>query len=112
MKRIKRQDCTITVTAEQDHIPVRGNAMASGDDAVDSEVEDEIIERLNNGDVWAWALVTVTVEFESLKAAESVGGCSYENEEDFKKNGGYDDMVDICLAELNKKAQKIAIRLK
>ena len=47
---------TIEVTAAQDDIPVRGNAMASGDDATDRECEDDILTRLDSGDVWGMGL--------------------------------------------------------
>lgn len=41
-KKLTKEDVDITVRAEQDHIPVRGNAIASGDDLVDRGVEEEI----------------------------------------------------------------------
>lgn len=83
-----------TLTAEQDYIPVRGNAMASGDAAFDRACEDRIIEYLESGDIWAWAAVTVTAKVigengEEFKGRAVLGGCSYENEEDFRAPGGY-----------------------
>lgn len=80
-----------TLEAEQDDIPVRGNAMASGDEEVDKRYEDEIIERLNNGDVWAWASVCVKAEWRGIEGTAYLGGCCYKDEDDFKKEGIYYD---------------------
>lgn len=98
---------TFTITVEQDDTPVRGNAMASGDDAADRECEDEIIRRLDQGDVWAWALVTVTCHYQDFTGRDTLGGCSYEDENDFKNDGGegywagmqrqaYEDLRQSC----------------
>ncbi len=69
-----------------DDVPVRGNTMASGDDAFDREVEEEILQRMDRGDVAAWALAQVhaTLEFD-VNGEElfqgigetAVGPCSY-----------------------------------
>lgn len=45
----------IAISAELDDLPIRGNAIDTGDLA-----EDELIARTRQGDVWAWANVTVT----------------------------------------------------
>mgnify|MGYP001563592919 FL=1 len=73
-----------------DDVPVRGNAIASEDDAYDREVEAEILERLDRGDVSAWAQVEVRAElrfdvgeevFHGIGSAY-LGGCSYSSEEE------------------------------
>lgn len=92
---------TITLRAEVDDIPVRGNAMASGDDAADQAVENEILARLDNGDVWAWAHVTVTATFGgSRQGRANLGACSYESEADFRRDPYFTDMVREALEEL------------
>ncbi len=90
---------TIEVSAEQDDIPVRGNAMATDEPDLDRECEDEILARLDRGDVWAWAHVTVKATCEDCGAEgeDRLWGCSYEGEKDFTQPGGYyDDMVDAA----------------
>jgi hypothetical protein len=100
-----RDEVVISFTVEQDDIPVRGNAMVSGDDEEDKKVEDEILERLDRGDVWAWAFVEVIVRdpVTGLKGHAGLGACSYgpNGEEDFKKDG-YDQLVDEALEDLHK----------
>lgn len=95
--------CEIRLLAEQDEMSVRGNAMASGDDAEDKRVEDEIIKRLDDGDIWAWAAVTVRAEYAGLVGEDHLGGCSYKDAAQFKEPGDYyDDMIDTAVEELAK----------
>ena len=80
------------IEIEQDHIPVRGNAIASGDDATDKKIEDEIIERLDNGDTWAWCSVCVVAEAGGVEGRAYLGACSYKDEADFRAGGYYEQM--------------------
>lgn len=91
---------TITIKAEQDDIPVRGNASAI-DPQTDAETENSILEQLDAGNVWAWASVTVEVTLESGQTgAAYLGCCSYESERDFVENSGYfDDLVREALKD-------------
>lgn len=112
-KPISREEVTIRLEAEPEFVPVEGNAMASGDDAFDREVEQGILNRINLGDVWAWAMVTVTVSWGPFSASDHLGCCSYTDEKDFCQPGGYfDDMVYEALAELNRIAQDAYRQLK
>jgi len=96
-----RGRATVTLTAEQDDIPVRGNALASGDDDVDHKFEDDILARLDDGNVWAWAAVTMTAEYLGHSGADHLGACSYANAEDFRvANDYYSGMVDSALDAL------------
>jgi len=100
-KRKYPKGVTFRIEAEEDQIPVRGNAMASGDDDEDKKYEDEIIDRLERGDVWAWAAVTVIAEYEGFKGWDHLGGCSYKDERDFVKNSGYyEDMKSEAYDDL------------
>jgi hypothetical protein len=77
---------------EQDEIAVCGNALASGDDAEDKACEDEILRRLDRGDVWAWCFVTCEasceVEGVTFKGRDTLGGCSYKDRKDFMTCNG------------------------
>lgn len=92
-------DLTYTLTAEQDDTPIRGS-FASGDDAADKELEDELLARLDQGDVWAWACVCVSVTHNGFKGVAYLGGCSYNNEAEFKADGYYRDMCKDAFADL------------
>lgn len=86
---------TYVLSIEPEEISVRGNCIASGDDAYDKKVEDEIIERVDNGDDWAWCTVEVAAVFDGgpgigkIWGRDHLGGCSYKDEADFKQEGGY-----------------------
>lgn len=88
------------IEIEQDDIPVRGNAIASGDKATDKAVEDEIIERLDNGDTWAWCSVCVVAEAGGTEGRAYLGACSYKDEEDFRSGGYYEQMQEEAKEDL------------
>lgn len=102
---MKRMTPEISIHVQQDDTPISGNLIASGDDDYDRQVEDYVMNQLEGGNVWAWAAVTVTAEFMGVTASAYLGGCSYENEEDFKACEYYRDMVREATNEL---ADKIA----
>ena len=90
----KETTYNVRLIATQDDTPVRGNAMASGDDEEDRRYEDMILERLNNGDVWAWAQVEVQATLPDGRTGSAyLGGCCYEDEKDFKQGGYYEGMI-------------------
>jgi hypothetical protein len=89
------------ILIEADDVPVRGNALASGDDRADKEAEDSIIERLESGDTWAWACVTVEARYKGFTGRDVLGTCSYADTEAFIRDGGYyPDMKDTARANL------------
>ncbi len=79
---------------------VRGNAMASGDDHFDREVEDKIIADLEGGNEWAWCCVKVTARAGGAKGTDYLGCCSYAGEEEFRKDAYFADMKECAQAEL------------
>lgn len=91
---------TIEVIPSFDALPVRGNAMASGDPDLDKQVEEEITDRLAKGDVWAWASVEVKVTKGYLSESEYLGACCYRDEDDFRRGGYFVDMVETCLENI------------
>jgi hypothetical protein len=95
-------------------MPVRGNAMSSGDAAFDKKVEDDILESLDSGNEWAWCTVKVTARLKGTEVAgwDFLGGCSYESEAEFKTPGGYyDDMMSEAKADLIKKLENILSKI-
>jgi hypothetical protein len=96
-----KYDPEIRIVVHEETIPLRGNALASGDDDLDRDVEEEILSRLAYGEQWAWCWVEVIAEFRGLEGRDTLGGCSYKDEADFKENSGYyEDMVARATDEL------------
>lgn len=114
-KRKYPKDVYFRVVAEPDDIDVRGNALASGDDDVDREAEDEIISRLEGGDEWAWAYVKVIAEYEDddgnqYEGHDGLGACSYKSERDFVKNSGYyEDMKEMAFDTLTSNMERAGV---
>lgn len=82
------------------------------DQAIEQFFEDPddvmlIRERMEDGSIWSWAVVKVRVELRGMSAESCVGGCSYASEDDFKENGGFDEMIDECVEELAQDIERI-----
>lgn len=107
--KLKDSDITITLECLPEDIPVQCNAMASGDDAYDKQVEDEINRRLDQGDMWAWCCVKVTAHHEpsGLEGVDYLGGCNYADEDDFKAGGYYQDMVSQAKTALEAEIKRM-----
>jgi hypothetical protein len=104
---IKIEDVAFTVTCESEYIPIRGNCMASGDDAFDEACAVEIETALEKGNPWAWCAVKVEGEWEGLSTTRYLGACSYESEADFCEPGGYfDDMKNEIFEDLKERQER------
>ena len=106
MRKLTLLDCTVSLEVMPEDMPVRGNVMCSDDAAFDKECEDEIIQRINSGDDWAWSVVKVSVEWNGFKGTASLGGCSYKDENDFLLCEGA-AMKGEALDDLNARIEKI-----
>lgn len=106
-----RRLATVFIECQPEDISIEGNAMASGNDAEDKKVEDEIKAQLESGNDWAWCCVKVTAKFAGLEGADYLGACSYNNIADFKAGGYYEDMIDRALDELIKELEAVDVEL-
>lgn len=111
LRKLTPADVTFSISIEGDDTPIRGNALASGDDIEDRECEEQIKKRLNDGDLWAWCTVFVTARWRQHEAIETLGCRSYDDEKDFKKGGYYDDMCETALDALNAEIEAEATEL-
>lgn len=114
LRKLTPADVTFSIEIEAEDIPVRGNALASGDDAADKEAEDAIIAQIESGDNWAWCTVFVYASWNDHRAQTNLGCCSYADEADFKGEGGYyeqmcADALDALNADLQATADSLPI---
>lgn len=108
MKTIIKEDLEIQIIADYETEQLEGNLIDSGDTAFDNRVCEDVRQQLNVGNVWAWAQVEVKCTYKGvLTASDYLGCCSYDNEQDFKEGGYYEDMVTTCLAEINDQLVKL-----
>lgn len=89
--------------------PYRGNALASGDDAVDRKAEQVIREKLEAGLEWAWCDLEVRAEAQdgALAGSDFLGCCSYDDLQHFESDGYFHDMKVNAIAELKMKARSL-----
>lgn len=99
-----RKHATVTLTHEPDDLQIKGNALASGNDAEDRRQEEWIRSQLRAGNEWAWCVAIVTVEFAGVIERDTLGACSYESEADFKSGGYFEDMIGEAI-------ERLAVRL-
>jgi hypothetical protein len=103
------EEVEFTTEAEREEIPIRGNALVSGNEEEDKEVEEDIIERLDNGDIWAWCSVRVSAKFKGREGTDYLGCCSYKDKADFVKNSGYyEDMKRSAYDDLINSLKELA----
>jgi hypothetical protein len=111
VRKLTAKDVTFSIEIEAEDTPVRGNFMASGDDAADKADEDAVIAKIESGDTWAWCTVFVWAKWKGHRAQANLGCCSYEGEADFKAGGYYEDMCAEALDALNADLQALANEL-
>lgn len=112
LRELREDEVVFEIQVQPEEMPVRGNAMASGDPAFDKEVEDKIIKDVADGDEWAWCSVTVKAKWAIFEGTDTLGCCSYVDEESFKTGGYYEDMKSNALAELNNELQLLFEQMK
>jgi hypothetical protein len=100
IRELKENEVEFSIECLDEHIPVRGNAIVSGDDDYDKQVEDKILSDLQ-WNPWAWCCVRVIASWEDFKGDDYLGACSYKSEDDFKAGGYYEDMKAQALEDLN-----------
>lgn len=83
-----------------EHLPLKGNVCAIGDDTLDAELENNVRQALESGNDWAWCTVKVTASYQKYKGSDYLGGCSYDSQRDFETSGYFEDMKDEALNDL------------
>lgn len=111
-RKVKAEECEIIVECLEETEQIEGNAMASGDPAVDRRTEQWIRDQLNLGNPWAWCTILVTARFRGFQGTDCLGCCSYRSEAEFRLPSGYfGDMVGNAVEELNRVIFRAAARI-
>ncbi|HEY8096873.1 MAG TPA: hypothetical protein VIE65_12395 [Methylobacter sp.] len=105
IRELKEGEVTFFLTIESEEVPVDGH-FDSDEPEKDRKFEREIKQRLARHDYWAWCTVKITACWEDISESDCLGCCSYESEDDFKKDNYYEDMKATALSGLNKKIQE------
>jgi len=100
LKEKIRKEAVVKLFCEPEDVPVKGNALASGDEAMDAEEENRIYSELGRGNEWAWCIAKVTATYQGIEESAYLGCCSYASEKDFRDSGEFDNMSDEALDRL------------
>ncbi len=107
LRRLTAADVTFHVLTEDEECRPSAGDFASGDDAADRALVEELNDRLDRGDVWAWAFVIVVARWNCpegpLEGVASLGCCSYKDEAEFRADAYFSDMCDMALDDLDAK---------
>lgn len=79
--------------------PTPGVHFASGDEKFDRETCADIWKELEVND-WAWCIVRIEARWRQHSGDNYLGGCSYEDEEDFRRGGYLKQMIEDATADL------------
>jgi len=97
----------------QEDIPIEGNAIASGNEKVDKEYEEQIRRDLEGGNDWAWCTVIMEARWAGFTGRDTLGGCSYKDAQDFRQKDGYfEDMLHACVRDLIRQIKDAGWELK
>jgi len=100
VRELTADEVVFSLKIEEDDLPMDFD---SGDKERDGQLRRELKDRLADGDLWAWCTVVVTAQWKDWKGEDTLGGCSYKDEADFRQDDGYfGDMKDRALEDLNK----------
>lgn len=111
LRKLQAAEVKFLLEVTQDDVSPRGNALASGDSEVDKQAEDEILARLQRGDVWAWASVKVTAQWQGFLGVAYLGCCTYSNEEEFKLDSYYTQLCNDAMDDLHRSMLQVATAL-
>lgn len=111
MRKLNEADIEYTLELLPEDMPVRGNALASGDESEDKRAEDAILKELE-WNPWAWCCIKVTASWHGIKGVDYLGGCSYKDEMEFKQEGGYyEDMKAQALEDLKRTIREMQAKV-
>lgn len=105
LRQLREDEVLFTLGVCEDYMDVKGNVLYSGDEEEDTKYENEILDRLRRDDVWAWAHVTITASWRSFQASAGLGGCTYADEQEFRKCPNYEQLKTDALAALQTNIQ-------
>ncbi len=100
MAKIDPNKVSFKIECLPEHIPIKGNVYASGDEQLDKESENWVRNQLEKGNEWAWCCIKVTAQLGPLEGIDYLGACSYKSEKDFMECGYYEDMKNRALEDL------------
>lgn len=110
-RAIPESEVRFSVRYHPEDIPVRGNVSAWSEEE-DRKAENEVLARLDNGDIFAWFWVEVRAEWNGIEGRSSLGGCNYESREDFESSETLEELKAEAYEELIGEIERLYLALK
>ncbi len=66
----------------------------------DREYENDILDELEGGNVWAWAFIKVTARIDGIECSDYLECARYDSEADFRRSGEYIEIKAELLGRL------------
>jgi hypothetical protein len=112
MIKLPIEKCKVSFNALNEDSSVRGNYILSDDEDFDRKCENEIQDRINDGDEYAWFCARVSVSHAGITEDTYLGCCNYNNEKQFLESGCYQDMIEEARVKLETRLQELSNNLK
>jgi len=103
IKKLIEKDCTVSIEIAPDPEPPSSSTL---DESLVSEIEQDM-----QHNEWAWCLVTVGVQWRGVHADESLGGCSYKDEESFRVCDYFAEMKEAAILQIANKIDRILFNI-
>ncbi len=111
MKDLTMDMVEFVVTPIHEEIPVQQALSVKETGADHSEYINKVLED-DGYNPWLWCTIRVTAKFKGLEGTAHLGCCAYEDEEDYKKGGYYEQMQEEAFKELKEQVDEIVNELK
>ena len=99
-RKFHPQEVEVSIHAEHEDIPVRGNAMVSGDPEYDKKIENELIDDLESGNIFAWCTAVVKARWAGFEGVDTLGAVSCFNEKGFRESVMEHGMIKSAVEDL------------
>ncbi len=103
-----KNELEFEVIAHPEETIVRGNAMASGDDAFDAQFEAHILADMQ-WNQWAWCTIEVRGLWNSIEVSEFLGCCCYGCKKDFLADGYFTDMFNRVVEQIAETVERVVV---
>jgi len=113
LRELNADEVEFNVAVEPEYIYVEdGLVQDSGDEVADRAAEQEIINRINNGDDLAWVIITATAKWKEFEGYSHIGCCTFDHVSEIDSFVKDYELHEEALEDLNKTLKSIYDKLK
>lgn len=110
MKDLTIDLCKVSIEVEPEYTPIQ-TALGFKETGADHSEYIAKVLKDDGFNPWLWCTVKVNVDFNGLHGYAYLGQCAYENEEDFKKGGYFEQMQEEAFEMVKRQLEVIMYEL-